>query len=66
MKVTINDKEFCVAQGATLSEALQGAGVALEGVAVAVGGSVVPRGQYAEKILQEDDKILIIKAFYGG
>lgn len=66
MTVTINDKEFCVAPGATLGEALKAAGVSLDGVAVAVGAAVVPRAQYDAKVLADGDKILIIKAFYGG
>src|SRR5688500_2013704 len=37
-----------------------------KGIAVAVNGNVVPRAQWREKLLEENDTILVIKAAQGG
>lgn len=66
MEVTVNDKKMELADGATLSDALQAAGVAQAGIATAVNGTVVPGPKRGETPLADGDSILIIKAFYGG
>ncbi len=37
-----------------------------KGMAVAVNNTVVPKIQWAETLLQENDKVLLIKATQGG
>ncbi|MCM1483123.1 MAG: sulfur carrier protein ThiS [Muribaculaceae bacterium] len=66
MKITINNKELTVTENATLKEALDMAGIQESGIATAINGSVVPASSRVSHILHEADKIVIIKAFYGG
>ncbi len=66
MKVTINSKTVEVHEGASLSEALRAANLVGKGVATAVNGEVVPAGDRESYILNPEDNILLIKAFYGG
>ena len=37
-----------------------------KGIAVAINNKVVPKTQWEEKVLSEDDKVTIIKATQGG
>lgn len=37
-----------------------------KGIAVAVNGSVIPRSQWVETFLQNNDAVLVIKAAQGG
>lgn len=66
MKIYINDKEFVVPERCTLNEAVDAAGLNLKGYAAAVNGAVIAVKDVATHCLQEGDKILLIKAFYGG
>lgn len=66
MNVTINDVPLTLPEGATLADALAGRNLPASGVATAVNGSVVPAASRAGHILASGDKIVIIKAFYGG
>lgn len=66
MNVTINDSPLTLPEGATLADALATKELPASGVATAVNGSVVPALLRDKKVLAEGDKIVIIKAFYGG
>lgn len=66
MKITINSNIIEVEDKSTLADALTTAGYDGKGVATAVNGEVVPIGNRADIILKDGDKILLIKAFYGG
>lgn len=65
MKLKVNDKE--VETGAsTLSQFSQEQNLSATGIAVAVNNRMVPRTEWDSYILQDGDKILIIKAVCGG
>ena len=65
MKLKVNDKE--VETGAsTLSQFSQEQNLPATGIAVAVNNRMVPRTEWNSHILQDGDKILIIKAVCGG
>lgn len=66
MKVTINDivKEFQA--DIVLAEAMRQCDIPTAGTAVAVNDKVVPKSLHGDFRLSEGDKIVVIKAFYGG
>lgn len=66
MKIFINDKEFQFDRSVTLAEALAGCGVELKGIAVAVNDKVVAQSAHDSTALSDGDRIIVIKAFYGG
>ena len=65
MKVLINDTPHELAQDARLPDALQ-AIQATPPFAVAVNKQFVPRSQYAERALQDNDRIEVIRPVTGG
>lgn len=66
MKITINDVALELPEGATLQDALDAKAIKPQGIATAVNGTVVPGNLRGSKPLADGDKIVIIKAFYGG
>lgn len=66
MTITINDKPVNLQDGATLLRALEAERINPVGIATAVNNAVVPRDNRATHTLHQGDKIIIIKAFYGG
>ncbi len=66
MQITINDKATDVPAGASLQYVLELAEINTKGIATAVNGTVIPRDKRNAHIIGENDKIIIIKAFYGG
>lgn len=66
MKVYINDVAIELADNTSLLDALKLRGIATDGIAVAINGAVLPRTAYPTTTLTDGDKLLIIKAFYGG
>ena len=67
LSVFVNDRPTEVAAPATLQGLLSGIGLAdRRGVAAAVNGEVVPRGDWASRGLSERDRVLVIRATQGG
>lgn len=66
MEITINDKAVELPEGSTLQQALELQGISSTGIATAVNNNVVARDSRSTFVLSHSDKILIIKAFYGG
>ena len=66
MKVTVNNKAVELPDGATLAEALTAVAIEPRGIAVALNDTVVPKDKLVATPLSESDRILVIKAFYGG
>lgn len=66
MKVTVNNKAVELPDRATLSDALTAVAIEPRGIAVALNDTVVPKDKLTVTPLSESDKILVIKAFYGG
>lgn len=65
MKVKINNREI-ECQAENLSQLITELNLPDKGMAVAVGKRMVPRAEWTERILNEGDDILIIKAVCGG
>lgn len=66
MNITINEVKTEVGDGLNLTEVLKLKNISPAGIALALNGSVIPRGQYDSTQLKDGDALLIIKAFYGG
>jgi sulfur carrier protein len=67
MKVRLNDREEDISEQISLQSFLQQHGLTdAKGIAVALNHTVVPRKDWPETSLQQNDTILIIKATQGG
>ena len=67
MTVTLNGNPTQLPDGATLIDAIAAAGESeRRGVAVAVGGEVVPRARWASRELAEGEEIEVVRAVQGG
>jgi sulfur carrier protein len=65
LHVLINQKPYALPIGATLADAVQRAGVQPP-FAAAVNLQFVPRGQYAQHLLADNDQIELISPITGG
>jgi sulfur carrier protein len=68
MIVELNGQRVELADDATVRDAATRAGVdgGLKGVAVALDGEVVPRGEWAETRLHEGQSVEVVAAIQGG
>jgi len=65
--VTVNGARTQVDVGATVADVVQALDVtARRGVAVAVGGEVVPRGQWERRVLDDGERVEVVQAIQGG
>ena len=66
--ITINGRSLELPAGATVEQAVREAGAPDEGrgVAVAVDGEVVPRGQWADTRLRDGQEVEVLHAVQGG
>jgi sulfur carrier protein len=66
--ITINGRSLELPAGATVEQAVREAGAPDEGrgVAVAVDGEVVPRGQWADTRLRDGKEVEVLHAVQGG
>ncbi|MEX2212183.1 MAG: sulfur carrier protein ThiS [Gaiellaceae bacterium] len=66
MKIELNGETVELAEGASVAEAVHVAGAAERGVAVAVDGEVVPRGEWDTSALREGQHVEVLQAVAGG
>lgn len=66
MNITINDVTITLPDNSTVKDALEYKEIKPQGIATAVNGRVIPADKRATTTLIDGDKIVIIKAFYGG
>lgn len=65
--IYINDKEHAFVQGQSLSDLFKDLNIDAEkGIAVALNNKVIPRSEWNEYIVKQDDNFLLIKATQGG
>jgi sulfur carrier protein len=66
--ISLNGQASDVSAGETVAAALQRLGVSPQrrGVAVAVDGEVVPRGEWESFALPEDARVEVLTAMQGG
>jgi sulfur carrier protein len=68
MNLLLNGEPRELREGATAAEAVEASGAAASGrgVAVAVDGEVVPRGEWASVELHEGQRVEVLQAVQGG
>jgi sulfur carrier protein len=68
MKVVLNGTRHELSAGATVDDAVEsiGASEPRNGLAVAVDGEVVPRGEWARTRLAEGQRVEVLHAVQGG
>ena len=68
MRIVLNGEPRDLPERATVSDAVResGAGAPASGVAVAVAGEVVPRGEWDARALHDDDRVEVVRAVQGG
>lgn len=65
--IYINDKEYSYSEAKTLAALFESLNIAVgKGVAVAVNSSVVPKTLWSEYTVNDNDRIILIKATQGG
>ena len=67
MNIQLNGDDLVIESSSTVLDVLEKQGMAeKKGIAVAVNQSVVPRTEWADRQINENDKLLIITATQGG
>lgn len=66
MKVQVNNKEVELSPSATITQLTTEMGLPTQGIAIAVNNKMIPRTDWDGFSLQENDKLVIIKAACGG
>lgn len=66
MNVTVNGQDRDLAPGTTVAHLVEQAVGGGRGTAVAVDGSVVPRGQWSGQVLHEGNLVEMLTAVQGG
>jgi sulfur carrier protein len=68
MNVVLNGQACELRDGATVSDAVEASGAPPEGrgVAVAVDGAVVPRGEWNATELRDGQRVEVLQAVQGG
>ncbi len=68
MNVTLNGREQALSPGATVADAVAATGLdrSGRGVAVAIEGEVVPRGEWAEREIRDGETVEVVHAVQGG
>ena len=68
MNVVLNGEPRALADGATVDDAIEvsGAPESRRGIAVAVDGEVVPRGEWERTKLSDGQRVEVLQAVQGG
>ena len=66
MNIKVNNKMVTVPEGSSLFQLAQTLELPEKGVAVAVNNQMVPRADWLDKKLAENDLVVVIKAACGG
>lgn len=66
MNIKVNNKMVTVPESSSLFQLAQTLELPEKGVAVAVNNQMVPRADWLDKKLAENDQVVVIKAACGG
>ncbi|CAH0532253.1 Sulfur carrier protein ThiS [Vibrio stylophorae] len=66
MQVYVNDQAVELALASTLQQLIEQLSVPAHATAAACNGSIVPRSQWSETILNDGDQIALFQAIAGG
>lgn len=64
--ILVNGESSEVPAGTSVAELLRVLGAPDRGVAVAIDGEVVPRGEWAQTALRDDARVEVVQAVQGG
>jgi len=66
LTLVVNGSPRTLSAGATVADLLTELGLRRDGVAVAIGMAVVPRGEHSRRQLQDGDRVEVVQAVGGG
>ena len=66
MKITINGENRTLNEPISLKQLVSDLGLENKRLAIEVNQDIVPRGEYADTLLKENDKVEIVHAIGGG
>ncbi|MGN6703959.1 MAG: sulfur carrier protein ThiS [Burkholderiaceae bacterium] len=66
MEIELNGALHALADGCSVQDLVASLALANKSLAVAVNREVVPRQRWAERVLQQADRVDIVKAIGGG
>ncbi|KPV40624.1 thiamine biosynthesis protein ThiS [Thiohalorhabdus denitrificans] len=66
MEIWVNGEARTVTEGSTLRALVEELGLDPQGVAVEVNHEVVPRSTHAGHVLEEGDRVEVVRAIGGG
>ncbi len=66
MKITINGKNHTLTEPSNLHQLITGLGLENKRLAIEVNQAIVPRGEYADFLITDGDKIEVVHAIGGG
>ena len=66
MKIVLNGREQDIDNDATLADLVAASGLTGRRVAIEVNREIVPRSDYAARMLRADDRVEVVQAIGGG
>lgn len=66
MNIVLNGRDEDIKSGTTIADLLASAGLAGKRVAIEVNCEIVPRSDYAQRILSAEDRVEVVHAIGGG
>lgn len=66
MNIIVNSESMAVDTGTSVSALLDSMNANIPGVAVAVNNKIVKKDEWHSHLLQENDRVVVIKAACGG
>lgn len=66
MKITLNDQCREIVPNTTIKQLLENENLPQQNIAVAINNVMVLRQEWNNRVLVENDKVLVIVAAYGG
>lgn len=66
MEIKVNGKVYVVNDGTTVGDVPSLAGISPEGIAIAVENKVIRKADWSSTMLNNGDRITVIKAVCGG
>lgn len=66
MKIRVNGREMEIDNGLILSELLNNLGISPKGIAVEINREIIPKSQYKNTFVKEEDRIEVVQMVGGG
>jgi sulfur carrier protein len=66
MKIVLNGSERQIENGSTVAELIEQLDLGGRRLAVEIGQEIVPKGSFAERVIEEGEQIEIVHAIGGG